>query len=81
MKSIVLLMLLVFAWGMNVPAGSGSFTQDDIAKAPYTGPKYSPDPQVILQGGDTIEDATVIPSLPYHDEGTTIGYNDDYDEI
>ena len=31
------------------------------------------------QGGDTCELATVIPSLPYTDSGTTEGYEDDYD--
>lgn len=32
------------------------------------------------QGGDTINDATVIPGLPFADTGTTDGYVDDYDE-
>ena len=32
------------------------------------------------QGGDTIENPTVITSLPFSDTGTTIGYGDDYDE-
>lgn len=32
------------------------------------------------QGGEDIATATVIPSLPYLDSGTTAGYNDDYDE-
>jgi len=31
------------------------------------------------QGGDTVADATVIPSIPFTDTGTTVGYNDDYD--
>lgn len=33
------------------------------------------------QGGDTIGDATIIPSLPFSITGTTDGYLDDYDEI
>jgi hypothetical protein len=33
------------------------------------------------QGGDTIADAVVIPSLPFSDVGTTGGYTDDYDEV
>ncbi len=33
------------------------------------------------QGGDTIANATVIPSLPYQDSGTTTGYTNDYEEI
>ena len=32
------------------------------------------------QGGDTDADATVIEALPYLMTGTTVGYNDDYDE-
>jgi hypothetical protein len=40
---------------------------------------YEP-PAVPRQGGDTVEDATVIASLPYSDTGTTVGYIDDYDE-
>jgi len=33
------------------------------------------------QGGDTIFDAQVIPSLPFWDSGTTAGYTDVYDEV
>ena len=33
------------------------------------------------QGGETIETATVIASMPYNVTGTTTGYADDYDEI
>lgn len=40
---------------------------------------YNP-PQVPLQGGDTIFDATIIGGLPYSITGTTMGYIDDYDE-
>ncbi len=32
-------------------------------------------------GGETIADATVIPSLPYSDTGATCGYINDYDEV
>lgn len=32
------------------------------------------------RGGDTIDNATVIPSLPYSTTGTTAGYNHDCDE-
>ena len=38
-----------------------------------------PDPNVILQGGDTFATAINIPALPYSDFGTTVGYVDDYD--
>jgi len=33
---------------------------------------------LILQGGDTIGDAFPIPFVPFSDQGTTCGYNDDY---
>ena len=49
-------------------------------KAPYSGPVNKPDHGVILQGGDTIEDAFPITSLPFTDDGTTVGYTDDYEE-
>ena len=34
-----------------------------------------------LRGGDTIEDASPILTLPYFDSGTTCGYTNDYDSI
>jgi len=34
----------------------------------------------LLQGGEDISTAVEIPSLPYTTTGTTVGYNDDYDE-
>jgi hypothetical protein len=34
----------------------------------------------VRQGGDTVDDATVIDAIPYYIEGTTAGYTDDYDE-
>jgi hypothetical protein len=46
-------------------------------KAPYNGPIIDPDPNLILQGGDTFGD--VIAAVPYTDGGTTCGYTDDYD--
>jgi len=39
------------------------------------------DPEVIRQGGDTIDDATVVAAIPYDNTGTTAGYTDDYDEV
>jgi hypothetical protein len=39
----------------------------------------SAEPGTILQGGDTFEDAVVITSLPFTDNGTTEGYAHDYD--
>ncbi|MBD3232448.1 MAG: hypothetical protein GF315_01850, partial [candidate division Zixibacteria bacterium] len=37
------------------------------------------DPGIILQGGDTFEDAFPIAQLPFSSTGTTCGYNEDYD--
>ncbi len=41
----------------------------------------SPTPVAPRQGGETIETAFPIPSLPFADTGTTAGYLDDYDEV
>ena len=41
----------------------------------------APDRNIILQGGDNIAAATQIPSLPYNDIGSTVGYTNDYDEV
>ena len=41
-------------------------------------PAPPPDPNVILQGGDTMGDATIIPAVPYTDSGTTAGYAHDF---
>jgi len=35
----------------------------------------------LRQGGDTCATATVIPSLPYSDSGTTVGATHDYNEV
>ncbi len=38
------------------------------------------DPDRIRQGGDTIDDAFIIDSLPFTDTGTTVGYNNNYEQ-
>jgi hypothetical protein len=46
------------------------------------GPKVMPPPpdqRVILQGGETFEEAVAIGDIPYVDSGTTSGYTHDYD--
>lgn len=48
-------------------------------KAPYDYPQMIP--QADRQGGDTISQATEFPYLGTAVSGTTMGYNDDYDEI
>ncbi len=34
--------------------------------------------QAALQGGDIISNATPVPYLPFSDNGTTVGYTNDY---
>ena len=74
--SIGFLVLLLASYAYGDINGISS---KDIKKPPYTGPVNIPHPHVILQGGETFETATEIPALPYSDNGTTVGYNDDYD--
>ncbi len=48
---------------------------------PYTPPRPEiPVDPVRLQGGDSIEVAAVIPSMPFYATGTTVGYTDNYEE-
>jgi hypothetical protein len=49
------------------------------AKPPVHHVPPTPDPEVMRQGGDTIQDAVVI-SLPHESTGTIVGYHDDYEE-
>ena len=74
--------LAVVAVALTVSAAdltSSGLSSTDLAlqKSPNTGVPPAPDPNVILQGGDTCGQATVIPSLPYSDTGTTVGLTDD----
>jgi hypothetical protein len=66
-----------------VAVADGSLAYDLGNQAPVkpiaTSPENVPNPE--RQGGDTIEDATVIPSIPYSNSGTTAGYSNDYDEV
>lgn len=68
----------------NAPAGQVPYWGSSAAGAPQIElpppPENSgtPSHRTVLQGGDNIGDAFVIPSLPFEDNGTTSGYNDDY---
>jgi len=77
---MVLAAVVVSAAG---PPGSGELSWADavLAKAPGSNMPPLPDPNTIMQGGDTCASATVIGGLPYTDDGTTVGYTDDYDEV
>jgi hypothetical protein len=83
----VVLIPLLPATILAQPTGASSTaswggTQTTSAVAPPPGLKglgepYRP-PAEVRQGGDTFVTATVIPSVPYSDSGTTVGYNHDY---
>jgi len=51
------------------------------AEKPAVAPLKREAPAGERQGGDTCATATVIPSLPYTDIGTTVGYTHDYDAV
>lgn len=63
---------------VGVAAASDFGNQAPIKANPVV-PENVPNPE--LQGGDTIFSATVIPSVPYSDSGTTAGYVNDYDAV
>ena len=69
-KGIIFILVLMFtvSWAF---AEKGAPIQYDPADYPAP----------VRQGGETVDDATVIGSLPYNDAGTTVGYVDDYDEV
>lgn len=76
MRNLAVILLIIVA-ATGAVAQDLNSTRDIPAKNPST-VIYEP-PAVPKQGGDTIEDATVIPGLPYYDTGTTEGYLDDDD--
>ncbi|HSN55939.1 MAG TPA: hypothetical protein VLT32_14800 [Candidatus Sulfomarinibacteraceae bacterium] len=83
-RSFVLVAIVAVAAAGAVQAGTtGQLSWSDVLldKTPTTVVPPPPDPDVILQGGDTCATATVISSLPYTDDGTTVGYTNDYDEV
>jgi hypothetical protein len=67
-----ILVLLAFA----ATAAAADLGNQAPEKIPGIYPENVPEP--IVQGGDNIANARVIPSLPYIDSGTTVGYFDDY---
>ena len=76
MKVVTLALAVVFAVAL---AASAFELPTNVV--PEKAPGSGTPPKGTLQGGDTIETATVIPSLPYSTSGTTAGFNDDYDEV
>ena len=50
-----------------------------LALEPFDNPDEKIDnPPVVLQGGEAFETAYIIPSLPFTDSGTTVGYQNNY---
>jgi hypothetical protein len=60
------------------PAGGADLTPQQPIKAVADVAPAPPDPAVLRQGGDTIDDAVPL-TVPYDGGGTTTGYTDDYD--
>jgi hypothetical protein len=79
MKSVIVACLVAsLCVGTAIAQDLGTSRDIPVKNTPIV--TYEP-PTVPRQGGDTIDDATVIPSLPYSITGTTEGYVDDYDEV
>jgi len=78
MKSVILAFLVAsLCIGSAIAQDLGNSRELPFKNTPMV--TYDP-PAVPRQGGDTIADATVIPGLPYANQGTTVGYNHDYEE-
>ena len=80
MKNLFMIGMALMLLSASALATDANLSYDNI-KTPTAVTPNVPDPNVILQGGDNINDATVIDALPYNTTGTTSGYVDDYDEI
>ena len=71
----------------NKPTASvGAYALSTSAKKPDKVAGFKPHQSMQAhkygkQGGDNCGSATVIPGLPYADNGTTVGYTNDYDEV
>ena len=78
MKSVlVLTMVVCFCLGTATAQDMGTSKKLPLKSTPTE--IYEP-PVIPRQGGDTIEDATVIPGLPFSITGTTRGFISGYDE-
>ncbi len=71
--------MIVSVLNLAITASAHDLGNTPPPKPTTTYPANIPNP--IRQGGDTIADALVIPSLPFNDAGTTAGYTNDYDEV
>ena len=78
MRTGIVLLMILGVVGIALAQDLGSSRKIPAKKTPVV--IYEP-PAVPRQGGDTIEDATVIPGLPYSNTGTTEGFVDNYNEV
>jgi hypothetical protein len=76
MRFVFVFLLIMAMTGVAPGQDLGPFA-DRPAKDTVARPYVSPDKH--RQGGDTVDDATVIEGLPYFNTGDTTGYSDDYE--
>ncbi len=83
-KFIFALTLVSFVFSLAIAADTNfsknSYKEHKVKEASSVDKVNIPDHNMILQGGDTVNDATVINDVDFTDSGTTEGYTDDYDE-
>ena len=60
----------------GLSTGIAAATTSAVNPLPFGGSRSA-----FLGGGDTCATATVIPSIPYSDAGSTVGMTNDYDEV
>ena len=75
-RTAISLMILVMS---SQPTGAQDLGPAAQLKPLAQGPPTVSDPVVLRQGGDTLDDAFVIDTLPFASTGTCVGYNPDYD--
>jgi len=76
MRKVLVLALVL---GLVGVAAANDLGNQAPVKSPQSYPENIPNP--VLQGGDTIANAMLIPAIPYNDSGTTVGYVNNYDEV
>ena len=78
MRTVIVVFLVLAMAGTALAQNRGPSGEHPVKDSPTQ--SYVP-PAVTKQGGDTVFDATVIPSMPFNDSGNTFGYTNDYDEV
>ena len=78
MKSVLFACLVAsLCLGSATAQDLGNSREPPVKNTPVV--TYEP-PAVPRQGGDTVDDAFPITSLPFYDTGTTVGHINDYDD-